>query len=88
MAKKVYSIMISKCSYHNSSERVVKGTLDELLTYFRNTLETGKSYEHEKGNKKINISPKTAKSLVTNLYNAKNNAAAIGVSEYSYSLLN
>lgn len=87
MSKKVYSIMVSKCSYHNSSERVVEGTLDELISYFRNTLETGKSYEWERGNKKINLTPKTVKSLVINLDNAKNNAAANGVSQYSYSLV-
>lgn len=61
------------------------GTLDELIQDFEYTLEVGQSWEHEKGNKKINRKPKGIKSLVTNLYNAKNNAAANGWSGFSYS---
>lgn len=56
----------------------------EPLHWFPHTtgmrLETGKSYEHEKGNKKINIAPKSMKGLMTNLINADNNAAANGYS--------
>jgi hypothetical protein len=32
-----------------------KGTMSELLDYFGYTLECGKSWEHEKGNSKINL---------------------------------
>lgn len=53
-------------------------TLAEAIAYYKYTLETGKSYEHERGNTKINLSPKTMKSLMTNLINADNNAAANG----------
>ena len=50
-------------------DTVTTGTIPELLDYFGYTLECGKSWEHEKGNKKININPKGIKSLVTNLNN-------------------
>tara|TARA_R110001632_G_scaffold76073_1_gene172691 strand:- start:910 stop:1155 length:246 start_codon:yes stop_codon:yes gene_type:complete len=54
------------------------GTILELIEYFGYTLECGKSWEHEKGNKKININPKGIKSLVKNLNNADNNSASNG----------
>ncbi len=62
------------------------GTLEELIQYFAYTLEVGVSWQHEKGNKKINRSPKSFKSLVTNLNNAKNNAAANGCASTQYEL--
>ena len=40
----------------------------------------------EKGNRKINTNPKTAKSLVTNLNNAVNNSAANGCASEWFSL--
>jgi hypothetical protein len=52
--------------------------LAELIEYYSYTLETGKSYEHERGNRKINLNPKSIESLVQNLNNAKSNAAANG----------
>lgn len=67
-------------------ERSTSGTLEELLDYFSYTLETGKSYENEKGNKKINLNPKTIDSLVNQLNNAINNSAANGDPGYSYYL--
>jgi len=45
-------------------------TIPELVEYHAYTLECGAS---EKGNKKINVNPKTINSLVTNLNNAVNN---------------
>jgi hypothetical protein len=61
------------------------GTVAELTEMFSYTLECGRSYEHEKGNKKINTKPKTINSLINNLNNAINNSAANGYSNTSYS---
>ena len=72
----VYSIT----SERNGRERSKSGTLAELIEYYGYTLETGKSYEHERGNSKINLNPKSIESLVQNLNNAKSNAAANGQS--------
>ncbi len=66
-------------------EYTTEGTLEELIEYFRYTLETGKSYEREKGNKKINLNPKTIQQLCDNLAKAKDNAARNGYSGHSYS---
>lgn len=61
----------------------VTGTIEYLTGYFRYTLEVGESWQHEKGNSKININPKSGKALVDNLNKAKRNAAANGApSEY------
>jgi hypothetical protein len=73
-AADVYSIT----SERNGRERSKSGTLAELIEYYSYTLETGKSYEHERGNRKINLNPKSIESLVQNLNNAKSNAAANG----------
>ena len=62
----------------------VTGTLDELITYFGYTLEVGQSWQHEKGNSKINRNPRTFKSLVTNLNRAKRNAAGNGCPDTTY----
>lgn len=65
----------------------IEGTLPELIERFSYTLEKGKSWERERGNKKINMNPKTIKSLVSNLNNAVDNAAANGYSEVHYELV-
>ena len=54
------------------------GTVEELVKSYKYTLECGQSWEHEKGNKKINTNPKGIKSLISNLNNAVNNSAADG----------
>lgn len=54
----------------------VEGTLEYLLDYYKYTLECGKSYEREKGARKVNLKPATCKSLVTALNNAAHNCAA------------
>lgn len=54
------------------------GTVAELTQKFSATLECGASYQHEKGNKKINRTPRGIKSLISNLNNAVNNSAANG----------
>ena len=80
---KTYTI---KCT-RGTSETTATGTIQELIAHYRYTLECGKCYENERGNKKINTEPKTIKSLVTNLNNAANNAAANGNSGKRYALL-
>ena len=62
----------------------LEGTLSELIQSFSYTLECGASWQHEKGRKKINREPKTIKSLIMNLYNAKNNSARNGYGGESY----
>ena len=79
---KTYTISISR----NNRTRDVTGTLEDHIKYFSYTLEVGASWPHEKGNKKINQQPKTIKSLITNLNNAENNAAANGWSNTYYDL--
>ena len=65
------------------SDTEVTGTIAYLIDYFRYTLEVGQSWEHERGNSKINTNPKSGASLVKNLNNAKRNSAANGApSEY------
>lgn len=80
---KTYTIIKSD---RNKPDSEVTDTLENLIQYFSYTLEVGKSWEHEKGNKKINKNPKTIKSLITNLNNATNNAASNGYSGKSYKL--
>jgi hypothetical protein len=65
-------------------EYTQEGTLEELIEAYRYTLETGKSYERERGNKKINLNPKSIQALCDNLQKAKDNAARDGYSGHSY----
>lgn len=57
---KTYSIKVEK-----KRERIVTGTLEELIQQFSYTLEIGASY-----NSKINRNPKTIKSFISNLQKA------------------
>ena len=57
-------------------------TVEEAVEYYGYTLECGASYEHEKGNKRINRNPKTIASLITNLNNASNNSARNGCGDH------
>lgn len=77
---KVFAIKVSR----KGREDITKGTLPELIEYYGYTLECGVSWQHEKGNKKINRNPKGIKSLVTNLNNAKSNSASNGCSDTYY----
>lgn len=79
---KIYKVIKTKHRTGQTYEQV--GTLTELIKAYTYTLECGQSYEHEKGNKKINVNPKNIKSLITNLDNASNNSAANGYSGVSY----
>lgn len=63
------------------------GTLEELIKAYGYTLECGASWQHEKGNKKINRNPKTIHSLITNLNYAVDNSAANGYSGKTFRLL-
>lgn len=78
--------MIIKTKIRTGSEQVFTGTLKDLIPMFEHTLEVGRCYQHERGNKKINTNPKTIKSLISNLNNAVNNSAANGYAgiEYNY----
>jgi hypothetical protein len=64
-----------------------EGTLETLISAYSYTLECGASYQHERGNSKINQNPKTIGALITNLNKAANNSAANGYSGKSYSLV-
>lgn len=62
-------------------------TVEQAVDYYGYTLECGASWQHERGNKKINRSPKTIASLITNLNNASNNTARNGCGDhYSYTI--
>lgn len=80
-AATVYEITKKK----NGKESKQTGTLAELIDNYSYELETGQSYEREKGNKKINVNPKNIKALVDNLSKAVDNAAANGYSGVSFS---
>jgi hypothetical protein len=90
MAKgiKIYHIRIERRGTFGNTypAREVSGTLPELIQRFSYDLEVGSSWQHEKGNKRINRNPNTIGALLKNLYNAKNNAASNGYSGYSYIL--
>ncbi len=79
---KLYKVQMSKSGRFGGETRTYNqiGTIVDLVKAYGYTLEVGQSWEHEKGNRKINRAPKGIKSLVSNLYNAKNNAAADGYS--------
>ena len=70
--------------YGRDREYTQEGTLEELIQAYSYTLEVGKSYENERGNKKINTNPKTIQQLCDNLEKAKNNAARNGYGGHSY----
>ena len=57
-------------------------TLEEAIKYYSYTLECGASWQHERGNRKIKLTPKTIKSLITNLNNASSNTARNGCGDY------
>ena len=80
--KKVYTIKITRVGFVSRPPRETSGTLEELIQYFKYTLEVGESYEREKGNYKINTNPKSAKTLVTNLNKAAHNRGRRYQSEY------
>lgn len=84
-APKQYTIRVTRDRTGRTHDHT--GTLEELTERFFYTLEKGKSWEWERGRRKINLAPKTARSLVTNLQNASDNAAANGYSGIVYELV-
>jgi hypothetical protein len=68
---------VIKCEYHSTPL-----TLQQAIEYYSYTLEIGAAWQHEKGNKKINLNPKTISGLVNNLTKAESNAAKNGVGAY------
>jgi hypothetical protein len=71
----------------NGKDSEIVGTVEDLVNnYFGYTLEVGQSWEHEKGNRKINRNPKSGKSLVDNLNKAVTNSAANGYSSTYFRL--
>jgi len=90
MAKdKIFTIQCAKSGTFSSKTRYYyqTGTLTELIKAYGYTLEVGKSWEHEKGNKKINLNPKSALQLTKMLNYAADNAAANGYSGENYSIV-
>jgi hypothetical protein len=77
-----YTVVIDR----KGRQKPVSGTMEELLDYFGYTLETGKSYEHEKGRYKINLNPKNIVQLVDALNKAATNAAANSAPSTYYSV--
>ena len=69
-APKVYTII----SHHRGRATEYTGTLEHLVNdVFGYTLEAGKSYEWERGARKVNTNPKSGRGLVTALNNAVEN---------------
>ena len=58
-------------------------TLAEAVDYYRYTLSSGNSNQHERGNKKVNTSPNTIQRLTAALNNAEYNCSA-GDQYYPY----
>ena len=86
-AEKRYVVTCVKGMYTQRVNKSKPLTLAEAIEYYRYTLEVGASWAHEKGNKKINLAPKTIAGLMTALNNASDNAARDGNgSAYSYEL--
>jgi len=76
----VYKVIVSRMD----KEWEITGTLEELIKQSSYTLQKGKSWEHEKGNKKINMNPKTIEKLVEMLNRAEDNAARNGYGSTHY----
>lgn len=61
MVEKIFTVVKTR----RGVAREVKGTVPELVDYFRYTLESGNSYDS-----RVSMNPKTVKSLVSNLNRA------------------
>ena len=70
----------------NKEYKSSPGTIAELVDYYQYTLDVGASYQHEKGNQKINTTPKTISSLILNLHKAVNNSAQNGYSDIQFTV--
>ncbi len=66
--------IITKTSPYSSKTHESKPlTLEEAIAYYGYTLNCGNIRQGIKGNKKVNLSPRTIGSLITNLNNAAYN---------------
>lgn len=66
--------IITRSSFHKGIE--IKShpmTLAEAVEYYSATLASGKALEHERGNRKVNLNPKSIKALLTSLANSSHN---------------
>lgn len=77
---KLCFLLEDRSGYVSRKPTIWIGTIDYLVQAFSYTLEVGESWQHEKGNHKINRNPKNINSLVKNLQWAKDNAARNGYS--------
>lgn len=79
---KTYKVVCT--NVRTGQEYSSEGTLAELINSHSYTLECGASYQHERGNAKINRFPTSISGLVTNLNKAVNNSAANGYAGKHY----
>lgn len=81
--EKTYTLKItrSRAFFPNPSVSTSTGTLEELKENFKYTLETGHAYD-----RKVNVNPKTIKSLISNVEKAVI-ARSNGTSSYSIELV-
>ena len=78
MAKR-FEITVEKHRMGSTSKNTTEGTIQELTKYFSYTLECGNIY-----NSKINRTPKTIKSLISNLektYDEKHETVTLSYKE-------
>ncbi len=76
-----YLVCLHRDGYVSNRRPIYKvGTVKELTKYFSYTLECGKSWERERGNKKISLNPRGIDSLIKNVNNAKRNSSRNGYS--------
>ena len=88
-AKEITIIQYRSRMFGETRRKEITGTIEYLVNdYFGYTLDCGRSWQHEKGNKKIpeNANIRSAKVLVNALNNAENNRAANGCSNTWYEL--
>ena len=87
MAKQITILQTRRNHGRPNSTNEYNGTIPDLVSEFRYTLECGESWQHEKGNAKINTNPKSGKTLVSNLNKAVRNSAANGDPREHYELV-
>ncbi len=75
-------VTITRCGPRSNSTYTYE-SLAAAIEAHRHILEKGRSYESERGNKKINMNPRSAKILVDNLNKAVINAAAHQIITFS-----
>lgn len=82
--KKEYTVVC----HHRGRATNYTGTLEYLINdVFGYTLEAGASWQHERGCRKVNTNPKSARGLVTALNNAVHNTQGSCYEQDFYELL-